>query len=65
MSALLNLSWRYLTWGHGGGVIVGDDPPPFLVDGPLPVGSDRGHGSGPFPGLAIRRLLTMNHVPSD
>ncbi len=26
MSALLNLSWRYLTWGHGGGVIVGGDP---------------------------------------
>ena len=33
MSALLNLSWRYLIWGHGGGVIVGDDPPPSLVDG--------------------------------
>jgi NADH dehydrogenase len=47
LSALLNLSWRYLTWGHGGGVIVGDDPAPFLVDGPLPVGSDRGHGTGP------------------
>jgi NADH:quinone reductase (non-electrogenic) len=29
MSALLNLSWRYLTWGHGGGVIVGDDPTPL------------------------------------
>jgi NADH:quinone reductase (non-electrogenic) len=29
MSALLNLSWRYLTWGHGGGVIVGDDPLPL------------------------------------
>lgn len=27
ISALLNLSWRYLTWGHGGGVIVGEDPP--------------------------------------
>jgi len=27
LSALLNLSWRYVTWGHGGGVIVGDDPP--------------------------------------
>jgi NADH dehydrogenase len=41
ISALLNLSWRYLSWGHGGGVIVGDDPPPFMVDGPLPVGTDR------------------------
>jgi NADH dehydrogenase len=27
ISALLNLSWRYLTWSHGGGIIVGDDPP--------------------------------------
>ncbi|HEY2579004.1 MAG TPA: NAD(P)/FAD-dependent oxidoreductase [Streptosporangiaceae bacterium] len=30
ISTLLNLSWRYLTWRHGGGMIVGDDPP---VDG--------------------------------
>jgi len=21
------LTWRYIAWGHGGGVIVGDDPP--------------------------------------
>jgi NADH dehydrogenase len=27
LSAMLNLSYRYLVWGHGGGVIVGDDPP--------------------------------------
>jgi NADH dehydrogenase len=26
ISALINLSWRYLAWGHGGGLIVGDDP---------------------------------------
>jgi NADH dehydrogenase len=26
VSTLINLSWRYLAWGHGGGVIVGDDP---------------------------------------
>lgn len=25
ISALVNLSWRYLTWSRGGGVIVGDD----------------------------------------
>jgi NADH:ubiquinone reductase (H+-translocating) len=24
---LINLSWRYLTWKRGGGIIVGDDPP--------------------------------------
>jgi NADH:ubiquinone reductase (H+-translocating) len=28
VSALINLSWRYLAWGHGGTVIVGDGPPP-------------------------------------
>ena len=27
VSTLLNLAWRYLTWRHGGGMIVGDDPP--------------------------------------
>jgi NADH dehydrogenase len=26
--ALVNLSWRYLTWSRGGGIIVGDDPLP-------------------------------------
>ena len=23
----MNLSWRYLTWSRGGGIIVGDDVP--------------------------------------
>jgi NADH dehydrogenase len=27
ISALVNLSWRYLTWSRGGGVIIGDDHP--------------------------------------
>jgi len=31
VSTLINLSWRYVAWGHGGGVIVGDEP-----DQPLP-----------------------------
>jgi NADH:ubiquinone reductase (H+-translocating) len=35
ISALLNLSWRYLTWGHGGGIIVGDDPPFLPAAGPV------------------------------
>jgi NADH dehydrogenase len=34
LSALLNLSYRYLIWGHGGGVIVGDHPPETLPSGP-------------------------------
>jgi NADH:ubiquinone reductase (H+-translocating) len=28
ISALINLSYRYLSWGHGGGIIVDSDPPP-------------------------------------
>jgi NADH:ubiquinone reductase (H+-translocating) len=37
--ALINLSWRYVTWGHGGGPIVGDyvSPPPE----PDPASTDR------------------------
>ncbi len=27
ISVLVNLSWRYLTWSRGGGVIIGDDRP--------------------------------------
>jgi NADH dehydrogenase len=27
VATLLNLSWRYLTWRRGGGMIVGDEPP--------------------------------------
>lgn len=27
ISALINLSWRYIAWNHGGGLIVGDDQP--------------------------------------
>lgn len=26
LSALVNLSWRYLTWSRGGGIVIGDDP---------------------------------------
>jgi NADH dehydrogenase len=26
ISTMINLSWRYVAWGHGGGVIVGDQP---------------------------------------
>jgi NADH:ubiquinone reductase (H+-translocating) len=42
LSALLNLSWRYLAWGRGGGVIVGDDPPAVSPGGPpqaVPTGA--------------------------
>ena len=34
ISTMINLSWRYIAWGHGGGVIVGDEPPePLRVEG--------------------------------
>jgi NADH dehydrogenase len=26
VATIINLSWRYIAWGHGGGVIVGDEP---------------------------------------
>jgi NADH dehydrogenase len=26
VATLINLSWRYIAWGHGGAVIVGDEP---------------------------------------
>jgi NADH dehydrogenase len=32
LSTLINLSWRYIAWGHGGVVIVGDEP--AEADGP-------------------------------
>jgi NADH:quinone reductase (non-electrogenic) len=35
LSALVNLSYRYLAWSHGGGIIVGDDPPAVLLGGPV------------------------------
>jgi NADH dehydrogenase len=45
LSALLNLSYRYLVWGHGGGVIVGDDPPEALPGGPPQLLPDAAAGS--------------------
>jgi NADH dehydrogenase len=26
IATIINLAWRYIAWGHGGGVIVGDEP---------------------------------------
>jgi len=41
VSTMINLTYRYVAWGHGGAVIVGDDPrgssanpQPTLYDGP-------------------------------
>jgi hypothetical protein len=38
---LINMSWRYLTWQHGGGLIVGDD----LTAGPTPLSAPAGRQS--------------------
>jgi NADH:ubiquinone reductase (H+-translocating) len=35
VSTLINLTYRYVAWGHGGAVIVGDEPDPA---GPAPAG---------------------------
>jgi NADH:quinone reductase (non-electrogenic) len=42
LSAMLNLSYRYLIWGHGGGVIVGDDPPGAMSGVPPQLGPTAG-----------------------
>ncbi|HVT66157.1 MAG TPA: NAD(P)/FAD-dependent oxidoreductase [Trebonia sp.] len=40
VATLINLTWRYIAWGHGGGVIVGDEPTEPL---PGEVGDDARH----------------------
>jgi NADH:ubiquinone reductase (H+-translocating) len=36
VSTMINLTYRYLAWGHGGAVIVGDDPDAPVPDPPSP-----------------------------
>jgi NADH dehydrogenase len=43
ISALINWSWRYLSWRRGGGIIVGDDPPALDVHVPTPPLSPPAH----------------------
>jgi len=33
VATLINLTWRYIAWGHGGTVIVGDEPTEPLHEG--------------------------------
>jgi hypothetical protein len=42
LSALINLSFRYLAWRGGGGIIVGDDPPTVPPGGPPQIVHDAG-----------------------
>jgi NADH:ubiquinone reductase (H+-translocating) len=41
VSALINLSWRYIAWNHGGGLIVGEEQP-----APDPAAERRGQPGG-------------------
>ncbi|HWG15572.1 MAG TPA: NAD(P)/FAD-dependent oxidoreductase [Streptosporangiaceae bacterium] len=50
VSALINLGWRYMTWGHGGTVIVGDEP----THSDEPAASRPG-ASPQSPSLAVER----------
>ena len=50
VTALINLGWRYMTWSHGGSVIVGDEP----------AASRRGAVPG-SPSLAVER----DHAPAN
>ena len=46
ISALVNMSWRYLTWRRGGGLIVGDGMTGLMPPGG-PAGRRRGRSDGP------------------
>lgn len=61
LSALLNLSYRFLVWGHGGGVIVGDDPPEALPGEPPQLLPDAAPGSRNRPGEGC---LTSTYAPT-
>jgi hypothetical protein len=50
VTALINLAWRYMTWGHGGSVIVGDEP----MDSGEPAASRPG-ASPRSPSQAVER----------
>ncbi|HEY0717866.1 MAG TPA: NAD(P)/FAD-dependent oxidoreductase [Streptosporangiaceae bacterium] len=53
VSTLINLGWRYLTWGHGGTVIVGDEP----AGGHEPAASRPGNLSPRSPSPAVKRAV--------
>ena len=50
LSALVNMSSRYLTWQHGGGLIVGDGMTGLVAHGPSTGPQAVGHpGTDPAP----------------
>jgi len=46
ISALINLSWRYVSWNHGGGLIVGDQVVPPSTQKFQADDSAQAHGAG-------------------
>jgi NADH:ubiquinone reductase (H+-translocating) len=47
VTSLINLSWRYIAWRHGGGVIVGDEPAEALPSARTPAALGRTDGGRP------------------
>jgi NADH:ubiquinone reductase (H+-translocating) len=53
VSTMINLTYRYVAWGHGGAVIVGDDPETpasTRLPAPAPAGNRSSAGSPSQPG---------------
>jgi NADH dehydrogenase len=65
LSALINLSYRYLAWAHSGGIIVGDDPPAVLPGGsPAQVPSVRAPSQQPPDGdMGVARPRARDAPP--
>ena len=64
LSALINLSYRYLIWGHGGGVIVGDDPPAEVPGGSPEQVPGAGTGPAQVPGPEPVPQQLSRHGPA-
>jgi NADH:ubiquinone reductase (H+-translocating) len=60
VTALINLAWRYMTWNHGGSVIVGDEP----IDSREPAASRRG-AIPQSPSLAVERDQAVPATHND
>jgi NADH:ubiquinone reductase (H+-translocating) len=61
ISTLINLSWRYVAWGHGGEVIVGDAPPePLPADAPpAPLAAEAAQPAQPAQGAGQQALRSV------
>jgi len=62
ITTLVNLSWRYLTWRHGGGLIIGDQPPAVPAAPHEPAGHPAADAAGTDPAGTGPRLI---HAPGQ